>query len=652
LAAVRRGARSEGGDWLVLAVVLVGAFMAILDVAIVNVAIPSIRSDLHTSFGAVELVITGYTITYACLLVTGGRLGDILGRRRMFIAGILVFTAASAACGVAPSVGVLVAARAVQGIGGALLYPQVLSIIQVTFTGEQRGRALAVFGSTLGLAAIAGQIIGGLLLEANLFGLTWRPVFLVNIPLGLLAAIAAARVLPREHRAEATTLDEGGVVLVAFTILLLIVPLLEGREEGWPAWMIACLVAAPLVAAVFVAYEHRVARGGGAPLLHPQLFRNRSFAGGVPIAALFLASYAGFLITLAVYLQIGLGFTPLQAGLTYTPSAVGFFITSLLAPRLVPLLGRAVLTLGYLIAALGLLATAATAGAAGAGVTGWELAPALFIAGLGQGLGMTPLVGTIISGLEPEDAGAGSGVVTTTLQIGNALGVAVTSLIFFTILGSSHGAGHYASTFAATLPVSAVLLLAAATLVHRLPRGPQQASNALIERLPGWASGLAYSMFLMTGGRMGDRMFEEVLGHVAELRERRMEAAPLPPGEFLAFNFDEGRVDGAWLNYLLREALTYGAGEVPHERERQPVIDAQVDEVRRRQAEGLVDPELDPRLLRLLGFALVSYPRLLPQVTRMVTGLPPDDPRFIAEWEDFLRAVGDRFAPAQEAAES
>jgi EmrB/QacA subfamily drug resistance transporter len=636
---------SSRSSWAVLAVVLVGTFMAILDVAIVNVAIPSIRKDLHAGFGAVELVISAYTIAYACLLVTGGRLGDLFGRKRLFVVGVLLFTAASALCGAAPSIGVLIAARAVQGVGGALLYPQVLAIIQVTFAGEERAKALGIFGSVIGIAAIAGQIIGGLLLQADVFGWTWRPTFLVNVPVGLAAAAAAVVVLPRDRREERTRLDVGGVGLAGVTILLLVVPLLLGRDRGWPAWLLVCLLASAPAALVFLRYEHRLAKAGGSPLLRPDLFRDRGFASGVPIAALFLASYAGFLITLAVYLQVGLGFTPLEAGLVYTPSAAGFFVTSLLAPRLVHLLGRSVLSLGYVIAALGLLATAGTASAAGAHVSGWELAPPLFIAGLGQGLGMSPLVGTIIAGLRPEDAGTGSGVVTTTLQIGNALGVALISLVFFTILGTPHGAASYAHAFGWTLPVSAALLLAAAVLVHRLPRAPQQASNALIERLPGWASGFAYSMFLMTGGRIGDRLFDEILGHVREQRLRRTEEAPLDPGEFLAYHFDTAAEDGAWLNYLMREALAYRDGEVPHEQERLPVIEAQIEEVRRRQREGLLAGDLDPALLRLLGFALVSYPRMLPQITRLTTGRTPADPTFVRDWENLLRSVGKRLGP-------
>ena len=305
-----------------------------------------------------------------------------------------------------------------------------------------------------------------------------------------------------------------------------------------------------------------------------------------------------------------------------------------------PLLGRHVLTVGYVVAALGLLATAATVAAAGSGLVGWELAPTLLIAGLGQGLGMSPLVGTIIGGLEPADAGAAAGVVTTTLQIGNMLGVALGGLLFFTVLGSGQPGDPYAHAYAEALPACAALLLVAALLVHRLPVTPFEAENALIERLPGWATGFAYSMFLMTGGRVGDRLFGEVLSHVAARRLRRTEQAPEDPGELFAFHFGASGEDDAWLSYLQREALTYGNGPIPHEPKRLPVIEAQVQEIRRRQDARLIDPELDPRLVRLLGFALASYPRLLPQITRMTTGTAPDDPRFVAEWEAFLRHLG------------
>jgi EmrB/QacA subfamily drug resistance transporter len=356
---------TEKRRWLVLFVVLMGTFMTILDVSIVNVAIPSIRMDLGASYGEIEFVVSAYTLTYACLLVTGGRLGDNYGRRFLFILGLVVFAGASAACGVAPTTEVLIASRAVQGIGGALMYPQVLAIIQVNFDGADRAKALGIFGSVIGIAAVAGQILGGTLIALDLWQLEWRPIFLVNVPLGLATIVAAFFILPKDEHTDKVGLDWGGVGLVTTALLLLIVPLLEGRDLGWPPSMTASLIAAFPMFGLFVWYERRLARRGGRPLVRMELFACRSFAFGVPIAALFMASYAGYLFTLALYLQVGLGFTALQSGMTYTPTAIGFFITSLAAPRLIPLLGRQVLTLGYVLGAFGLAATASTVYAAG-----------------------------------------------------------------------------------------------------------------------------------------------------------------------------------------------------------------------------------------------------------------------------------------------
>lgn len=633
-------------DWAVLTVVLIGAFMALLDTAIVNVAVPSIRSDLHASFGSAELVVTAYTITYACLLITGGRLGDTLGRKRLFISGLLVFTAASALCGAAPSTGVLIAARAIQGVGGALLYPQVLSVIQVTFAGQARAKALGIFGAVLGIAVLSGQIVGGLLISTDVFGWEWRPIFLVNVPVGIAGLAAAVIALPRDrgegqHAGERTRMDIGGVLLAALLLFCLVVPLLEGRDEGWPDWMIACLAAALPVLGLFVFWERQLDRGGGAPLVRLSLFADRGFAAGVPIAGLFMLAYGGFVFVLTVYLQSGLGFSALRAGLTSSPSALAFFLASLAAPRLVPLLGRWLLGIGYGLGALGILGTATVAAAAGGHLASWELAPVLFVTGMGLGFGLTPLVGTIVAGLRPADAGSGSGVITTTMQAGSALGVAVLTLVFFTVLGSAASAASAASAFAVTLPVCAAAFAAAALLVRWLPRGPQFA-NALVEQQPGWAYGFAYSMFLMTGGRIGDRLFEEILGQVASRITERIEHAPAGPGEFLAYHFTARTPEQAWLNYLVREALTRGNGPVAHEETRTAVIQRQVDEIRDRQAAGAIDPDLDPAAVRLLTFALSSYPRVLPQITRMATGFAPDDPRFAEIWADLLRAVGDR----------
>jgi EmrB/QacA subfamily drug resistance transporter len=631
---------TETRRWLVLAVVLMGTFMAILDVAIVNVAIPSIRADLGASFGEIEFVVSAYTLTYACLLVTGGRLGDNYGRKVLFIVGLIVFGAASAACGLAPTSNVLIAARAVQGIGGALMYPQVLAIIQINFTGDERAKALGIFGSVIGIAAVAGQILGGSILALDLWHLEWRPIFLVNVPLALATIIAAVFILPKDEHRDAVGLDWGGVALITTALMLLIVPLLEGRELGWPLWMLACFAASFPMFWLFVWYERRFAARGGRALVRMELFACESFAFGVPIAALFMASYAGFLFTLALYLQVGLGFTPLQSGMTYTPTAIGFFLTSLAAPRLIPLLGRQVLTLGYITSTFGLAATATTVFSAGARLHGFELAPSLFIVGLGNGLGLSPLVGTVIAGLAPQEAGAGAGVVTTTLQVGNALGVAIIGLLFFALLGTAAPGAAYAEAFALTLPACAALMLLAAVLVRRLPRTPFEVSNALVERLPDWSAGFAYSMFLMTGGRLGDRLVNDLVAHVIERRLQRVHEAPQAIGEFLAFHFRGAEADVAWLHYLMREALVFGNRPVPQEKERQAAVALQVQEIRDRQAAGLLPADLDPGHLRLLGFALMNYPRMLPQITRMTTGMTPENPTFVARWEALLREVG------------
>ncbi|HEX5402923.1 MAG TPA: MFS transporter [Pseudonocardiaceae bacterium] len=638
-------ARTTRGPWAVLCCVLVGALMAVIDVTIVNVAVPSIRASLGTTIGEIELVITGYTVAYASLLVTGGRLGDMLGRRRMFLCGLALFTLSSAACGAAPMIGLLIAARTTQGVGAAMLFPQVLAIIQVTFPDADRPKALGVFGSVIGIGAIAGQLIGGLLLALDLFGLGWRQVFLVNVPIGVVAIIAASVILPKDEPGEHGHIDWLGVVLATSMLILFIVPLLEGREAGWPLWTILSLVAVIPVAITFVRHEIAVAARGGTPLVRMDLFANRGFARGVPLAMLFTASYAGFLLLLSVYLQIGLRFTPLAAALVYAPNAVGFFVASLIAPRLTRQLGRHALTLGYLLAALGLLGVTGTVAAAGADIAGWQLAPVLFVAGLGQGLGMTPLIGTIIGTLSGRDAGAGAGVVTMTLQVGNAVGVATMSLVFFGVLGTATSPGSYAHAYSTALPVTAALMIVAALLVLRLPATAQ--GNPLLERLPGWASGFAYSTYLMTGGRLGDRFFHNLLEDVIDRRVRRIAEAPRPAGDFLAHHYRSARAsDRRWLGYLVREALAHGDGAVAHEDERGKVIADQVDEIRGRQATGDFPADLDPKLLRLMSFALVNYPQLLPQITRMTTGRTPDDPEFGDAWTEFLREVGNRLAAA------
>jgi EmrB/QacA subfamily drug resistance transporter len=461
--------------WLILATVIIGTFMAILDIFIVNVAIPSISKGLHTNFSSIELVIAGYTLAYAVLVITGGRLGDLYGYKRLFMIGMAGFTLASAGCGLAPTIPILIVARVLQGISAALMYPQVLSTIQVTFTGRERNIALGVFGATTGLASIAGQLLGGILIQANLWGLSWRPTFLVNIPFGILALVASSILLVNQPKAASRMrLDVIGVVIVTITLLLLVIPLVDGRETGWPLWMIGSLIASIPFFALFIWFEQRVTRRGGTPLVKLALFKQRSFAVGIVIALAFFAGNAGFLFVFTLFLQLGLGFSPLHAGLTFIPYSVGFFVSSLVAPRLLPRLGRGVLSLGYVTTAIGVFLVLAFILLAGSSVSSWILIPALLIQGIGQGFGLTPLVGSIVRRVQGQDAGAAAGVLSTAFQVGNVLGITIIGLLFFFFLGtqpitSTHDA-QYIAAIGGTLPFVAALALISYGLVFLVPR--------------------------------------------------------------------------------------------------------------------------------------------------------------------------------------
>jgi EmrB/QacA subfamily drug resistance transporter len=459
---------AQRSPWL-LPVLFAPVFMVLLDVFIVNVTAPSLRADLGASDSDLQWVVAAYLLTYALSLITGGRLGDILGRRRMFKFGIAGFTIASALCAAAPSPSALIVARLLQGFGGAAMWPQVLSIIQVEFSPAERPKALGFQGMVQGLAAISGQIVGGGLIALDLLGLGWRSVFLINIPVGLVALLSADRLIPESRSETARRLDLVGVALATLTLSLVMIPAVEGRQLGWPAWTFACFAAAPLVAALFVAAERRITARGGSPLVELRLFETRGFRIGL-VSATSLYFAISFFFLLGIYLQEGLGLSPLESGLAFTPIAVAFVAASLTGPRLADGVREYLPQIGATLAAVGLITTILAVDATGNGsVSAWLLL-AMVPFGAGMGTAIPPLIHLVLRAVPVSDAGAASGTMVTAQQIGNALGVAIVGTVFFSELGSGTSAGSFGDAFIVAMAVQAAFALTAAALVSRARR--------------------------------------------------------------------------------------------------------------------------------------------------------------------------------------
>ena len=428
-------------DARALAAMLTGAFLAIMDVMIVNVGLPSIRADLQASFAEAQLVIAAYGLSYALLLITGGRLGDLHGRRRMFLFGLAGFTLTSTLCGLAPTAPALVTARVLQGAAAALMFPQVLSLMRVTFTDEAgRARAFAALGVVAGLAGVTGQVLGGFIVEANLLGLGWRPLFLINLPVGLVGLVAARRFIAESRAPQAARLDLAGVLLGAAAFSCLLVPLIEGREAGWPAWSLALLAASVPLLALFARQQHDRTRRRASPLVDTGLFRDRAFTVGLlTVLAFYSTLNAGFL-ALAFFIQAGLKRSPFEAGLLFAVLAVVYVGASILAGRLPVERRRALLATGAAVTLVG-FALAACAPVLSPAMPAVLLVPALATLGLGQGLFMTPLINTVISAIRDEQAGSAAGVLSTMQQVGGAIGVAVVGILFFGSLAEAQALG-------------------------------------------------------------------------------------------------------------------------------------------------------------------------------------------------------------------
>jgi MFS family permease len=438
--------------WAALAILLVGAFLAPLDFFIVNVAMPAMAASLKASAAEMQLVISGYAIVYAVLLITGGRLGDIFGRKAVFMIGLAGFALASMICGLAGSPSSLIAGRLLQALATAAMAPQALASVHALFPAHERGRALSIYGVTLGFSSIAGQLLGGALVAADLGGFGWRLIFLVNLPVAIGAFVAAIPLLRDTRGATRPRLDFGGVVLSAAALTALVLPLIEGREFGWPCWTIAMLPTAPAFAEAFRRYEIRLARLGGEPLVAMDAFKSPGLLRALG-ALTTLYALAAFFLTFSIWLQAGLGRSSLAAGIAILPLSVGFLIGSTFSPAIGQWAGRAAPSVGFLASASGLLALSMLVALAPAGQSPpFPLfATALLTIGLGMARPSRPCFGLSSNASIPSERGSLGGISNSTLQVSAALGVALLGGLFFAVLGGRTDPGSIARAFSVTL---------------------------------------------------------------------------------------------------------------------------------------------------------------------------------------------------------
>jgi EmrB/QacA subfamily drug resistance transporter len=453
--------------------------MVVLDFFIVNVALPAIATDLGAGESSLEWVVAGYGLSFAAFLITAGRLGDLFGRRRVYTVGLGLFTLTSLACGLAPDPTALVIARIAQGASAAILMPQVLSTIAVTYRGDDHARALAIYGMVLGLGAVGGQVIGGALVQTDFLGLGWRACFLINVPIGLAALVAAPRLVPESRddaaRASGSRINVGSALVLAAGLVAVLLPLIQGREHGWPVWTWIALGLAPAILGAFVAWQARLARRGRSALLDLRLFGERTFSAGLATQLALATVQAAFFVYLALYLQQGRGLNPLEAGLVFTILAVAYVVTSGPAPKLVAQHGRIVIAAGGATLAAGLVALALAVESIGVSGSLLALVPGLVLVGAGIGLSFTPIQQVVLGGIDPARAGAASGLLSTTQQVGFALGVAITGVIYFG--AADQGIAH---AFQISLWQMAAFAVEIVALTRLLPR-PRRAGAAVAD---------------------------------------------------------------------------------------------------------------------------------------------------------------------------
>ncbi|MFJ9896800.1 MFS transporter [Streptomyces sp. NPDC091280] len=424
--------------WAALFVILAAEVMDLLDAVVTNIAGPSMRADLGGGASTLQWLAAAYTLSMAVGLVTGGRLGDIHGRRRMFLVGAAGFTLGSLLCAISVAPEMLIGARIVQGLFGAVMLPQGLGMIKEMFPPKESQKAFGMFGPVMGLSAVCGPILAGWLVDADYFGTGWRMIFLINLPLGAAAILGALRYLPQGRSETKPRLDIPGMLLVSLAALLLIFPLVQGREYDWPVWTFVMMAASIAVFAVFARYESSRSRNGQDPLVVPSLFRKRGFSGGMVLGLVFFSTMQGFMLVFNLYTQIGLGYSPLKAGLVMVPWSGGMIVGFGIAQGVVRF-GRAVLQAGTVVMALGVFGVWLTLDQVGSGVGPWQLLPSLLVTGIGMGLLMAPFFDIVLASVEQHETGSASGTMTAVQQLGGAFGVAILGTVFFGLLGGGIG---------------------------------------------------------------------------------------------------------------------------------------------------------------------------------------------------------------------
>jgi EmrB/QacA subfamily drug resistance transporter len=460
---------------LALTVLLAGMFMSLLDTTIVNVALPTIRTSLDASESTLSWIISGYALAFGLALIPAGRFGDRFGHKWVFFTGLAVFTVGSLFCGLAQDSAQLVIARVLQGLGGGIFFPPVTAFIQLMFPPAQRGKAFAIMGAVIGVSAALGPVVGGLLIQALGEEAGWRWIFVVNLPVGIVALIAAGILLPSGSEGKRLSTDGVGLVLLSASLVAILVPLIQGQEESWPLWTYLSLAGGILLLVAFAFWERRLAKRNIEPLVPPHLFSHPAFTGGTILALVYFAAFTSIFFTISILWQAGLGHTALESGLVSVPFAIGSIIGASQSDRLAVRLGRSVLVMGTAFVATGLIALwLILLLVPTAELTNWDLLVPLALAGLGSGLFIAPNARFIVATVDRTEAGAASGVIGTMQRIGSAIGIAVIGSVFFGNIGAIAGPGDVATAFgeAATLAlaVSALFAVAAFALVFTLPR--------------------------------------------------------------------------------------------------------------------------------------------------------------------------------------